>query len=66
MILKCLKTQNTQKFCHTQRKALKENKKQYFFDTTHKLYMTGYFLLYFNYFVDTSQGTVAMSWFSGW
>lgn len=35
-------------------------------DTTHKLYMTGYFLLYFNYSVDTSQGTVAMSWFSGW
>ena len=51
---------------HTEAGAQRKRAIQLFKDTTHKLYMTGYFLLYFNYSVDTSEGTVAMSCFSGW
>lgn len=77
-ISKRLKTANTQERAdvykniqhsfHTPRQALKRKEEaiRFYQDTTHKLYMTGYFLLYFNDFVDTSKGTVAMSWFTGW
>lgn len=65
--IKVTENKKMQIVSYTEAQTQREQEKtQFCKEPSHKLYMAGYFLSYCNNLVDTSQGTAAMSWFTGW